>query len=142
MKALSMDLRERIVRAMASGQPMQTTARRFDGSPKTLQRLIAPQQHGGSIAPRPIPDIPRHIDAEGVRQVQERLAAEPDATVLENCAWWAEVSGQQVSEATMWQAIHRLGWMHKKAAHKAALRGGCPGTRTLNLAIKSRLLCH
>jgi hypothetical protein len=67
MKALSKDLCERIVQAMASGQPMQITARRFDGRPKTLQRLMAQQQHGGSIAPLPIPGMPRHIDAEGVR---------------------------------------------------------------------------
>jgi transposase len=113
MRALSMDLRERILRAVASGQPMQTTARRFDVSPKTVQRLVV-QQQTGSIAPRPIPGMPRHIDAAGDRQLQERMVAEPDATVLENCAWWAEVSGQQVSEATMWRAMHRLGWTHKK----------------------------
>ena len=114
MRALSMDLRERIVRAVASGHPQQTTARRFDVSPKTVQRLVAQYQHTGSIAPRPIPGMPRSIDAEGDRLLQERMAAEPDATVLENCAWWAEVSGQQVSEATMWRAMHRLGWTHKK----------------------------
>jgi transposase len=114
MRALSMDLRERILRAVASGQPMQTTARRFDVSPKTVQRLVTQQQQTGSVAPRPIPGLPRHINAEGDRQLRERLAAEPDATVLEHCAWWAEVSGQQVSEATMWRAMRRLGWTHKK----------------------------
>jgi transposase len=109
-----MDLRERILRAVASGQPMQTTARRFAVSPKTVQRLVAQQQQTGSVTPRPIPGMPRHLDPEGDRQLQARLAAEPDATVLENCAWWAEVSGQHVSEATMWRAMHRLGWTHKK----------------------------
>lgn len=114
MRALSMDLRERILGAVASGQPMQTTARRFVVSPKTVQRLVVQQQQTGSVAPRPIPGMPRAIDIEGDRQLQERMGAEPDATVLENCAWWAEVSGQQVSEATMWRAMHRLGWTHKK----------------------------
>jgi transposase len=114
MRTLSMDLRERILRAVVSGQPMQTTARRFDVSPKTVQRLVAQQQHTGSVAPRPIPGMPRHIDAEGDAQLPARMAAEPDATVLENCAWWVEVGGQQVSEATMWRAMHRLGWTHKK----------------------------
>jgi transposase len=114
MKTLSIDLRERIVRVVASGQPMQTTARRFEVSAKTVQRLVAQYQQTGSVAPRPIPGMPRHIDAAGDRQVQERMTAEPDATVLENCAWWAEVSGQQVSEATMWRTMHRLGWTHKK----------------------------
>lgn len=114
MRSLSMDLRERILRAVASGQPMQTAARRFAVSPKTVQRLVAQHEQMGSVAPRPIPGMPRYIDAAGDRQLQTRMAAEPDATVLENCAWWAEVSGQQVSEATMWRAMHRLGWTHKK----------------------------
>jgi transposase len=114
MKALSMDLRERILRAVASGQPMQTTARRFDVSPKTVQRLVVQHRDTGSLAPRPIPGMPRSIGAEGDRQLLERMTLEPDATVLENCAWWAKVSGQQLSEATMWRAMHRLGWTHKK----------------------------
>lgn len=109
-----MDLRERIVRAVASGQPMQTTARRFAVSSKTVQRLVAQQQQTGSVVPHPIPGMPRHIDAAGDRQLAERMAAEPDATVLENAAWWAEVSGQQVSETTMWRAMHRLGWTPQK----------------------------
>jgi transposase len=43
------------------------------------------------------------------------LEAAPDATVLEHCAWWAEQQGQVVSEATMWRALRRLGWTHKKS---------------------------
>jgi hypothetical protein len=58
--------------------------------------------------------MPRHIDMAGDRQLQERMTTEPDATVLENCTWWAKVSGQRVSEATMWRAMCRLGWTHKK----------------------------
>jgi transposase len=46
--------------------------------------------------------------------LQERLAAAPDATVLEHCAWWAEHYGQSLSEATLWRAIRRLGWTHNK----------------------------
>ncbi|MBF6592576.1 MAG: IS630 family transposase, partial [Ktedonobacterales bacterium] len=106
MRALSIDLRERILRAVATGQPLQTTALRFDVSVKTVHRLVVQQRDTGSFAPRPIPGMPRRIDAEGDRQVQDRMVAEPDATVLENCAWWLEISGQQVSEATMWRAMH------------------------------------
>lgn len=109
-----MDLRERILRAVGSGQPMQTTARRFAVSGKTVQRLVVQQRDTGSITPRPIPGLPRRIDAEGDAQLRERMVSAPDATVLENCIWWGEVRGQQVSEATMWRAMHRLGWTHKK----------------------------
>ncbi len=114
MRAYSPDLRERIVAAVAAGQPMQTAARRFAVNVKTVKRLVVRHQETGTLTPRPIPGMPRHIDAEGDARLQERMTTEPDATVLENCAWWADVSGQQVSEATMWRAMHRLGWTHKK----------------------------
>jgi transposase len=114
MRAYSHDLRERIVRAVASGQPMTTTAQRFDVSVKTVQRWVRRYEQTGTVAPRPIPGLPRHLDAAGDRQLQERLTTQPDATVLENCAWWTEVSGRAVSETTMWRAMHRVGWTHKK----------------------------
>ena len=116
MRAYSIDLRERIVDAVASGQPLTTTARRFAVSVKTVQRLVRQQHETGTLAPRPIPGLPRRIGPAEDVQIQERLEAVPDATVLENCAWWAEISGQQVSEPTMWRAMRRLGWTHKKNA--------------------------
>ena len=42
--------------------------------------------------------------------------------MLEHCAWGAEHSGQQLSEATMWRAIRRLGWTHKKRHWQKAER--------------------
>ena len=117
MRAYSMDLRERIVGAVASGQPLTTTARRFAVSVKTVQRLVRQQHDTGTLAPRPIPGLPRHIGPAEEAHLLARMQAVPDATVLENCAWWAEVSGHPVSEPTMWRAMRRLGWTHKKNRH-------------------------
>jgi len=114
MRAYSIDLRERIVGAVASGQPLTTTARRFAVSVKTVQRLVRQQHDTGTLAPRPIPGLPRRIGPAEEAHLLARMQAVPDATVLENCAWWAEVSGHQVSEPTMWRAMRRLGWTHKK----------------------------
>jgi len=117
MRAYSIDLRERLARAVASGQPLATTARRFEVSVKTVQRLVRLQDATGSLAPRPRPGMARRIGVADEERLRERLEAAPDATVLENCAWWVEVRGQQVSEATMWRAMRRLGWTHKKNSH-------------------------
>ncbi len=117
MRAYSQDLRERIVAAVATGQPMQTAARRFAVNVKTVKRLVVRQQETGTLTPRPIPGMPRRIGAMEEALLLQRITTESDATVLENCAWWVEVSGQQVSEATMWRAMHRLGWTHKKKHH-------------------------
>ena len=114
MRAYSIDLKERLVRAVAEGQPMREAARRFGVAVTTVKRAVVQQRETGSLARKPIPGGPRRIGPEQEGVLRARLEAAPDATVLEHCAWWAEQQGQQLSEATMWRALHRLGWTHKK----------------------------
>jgi transposase len=114
MRAYSSDLKERLVRAVAEGQPMREAARRFGVAVTTVKRAVVQQRETGSLERKPIPGGPRRIGPEQEAVLRARLEAAPDATVLEHCAWWAEQQGQQLSEATMWRAIRRLGWTHKK----------------------------
>jgi transposase len=114
MRAYSRDLRERIVRAVADGQPMREAARRFGVWVNTVKRLVVLYQRTGTLTPRPIPGRSRTLNEATLHQQME---AAPDATVLEQCAWWEETQGQVVSEATMWRAMRRLGWTHKKTHH-------------------------
>jgi transposase len=114
MRAYSNDLRERVVRVVAEGRPMREAARRFGVSVSAVKRYVVRQQETGSLTPKPIPGCPRRIGPGQEAILRARLAAEPDATVLEQCAWWAEHRGQRLSEATMWRAMRRLGWTHKK----------------------------
>jgi transposase len=115
MRAYSTDLRERIVRVVAEGRPMREAARRFGVSVSAVKQYLVRQEQTGSLAPTPIPGCPRRIGPEQEAVLLARLEAEPDATVLEHCAWWAEHQGQPLSEATMWRAMRRLGWTHKKS---------------------------
>jgi transposase len=114
MRAYSTDLKERLVRAVAKGQPMREVARRFSVAVNTVKRAVVQERETGSLARKPIPGYPRRIGPDLEAALQARLEAAPDATVLEHCAWWAEHHGQQLSEATMWRAIRRLGWTYKK----------------------------
>ena len=123
MRAYSRDLRERLVRAVAEGQPMSVAARRFDVTFITVKRMVPLQQHTGAVAPRPIPGGIRAIGPAQAEVLRARLAAEPDATVLEQCAWWAEQQGPILSEATMWRAVRRLGGTHKK--NRGSKRKAC-----------------
>ena len=132
MRAYSTDLKERLVRAVADGQPMREAARRFEVAVTTVKRAVVRQRETGSLERKPIPGRPRAIGAEREALLRARLAAAPDATVLEHCAWWAEHQGEQVSETTMWRALHRLGWTHKKSRWRpasATRRPGPPGAR-------------
>ena len=115
MRAYSTDLKERLVRAVANGLPMREAARRFDVAVTTVKRAVVQQRETGSLVRKPIPGRPRTIRREQEALLRARLEAAPDATVLEHCAWWAEHQGQQLSEGTMWRALHRLGWTHKKS---------------------------
>jgi transposase len=132
MRAYSTDLNERLVRAVADGLPMREAARRFDVAVTTVKRAVVQQRERGSLERKPIPGCPRRIGREQEAILLARLEAEPDATVLEHCAWWAEHQGQPLSEATMWRAIRRLGWTHKKSRWQpasATRRSGRPGAR-------------
>ena len=132
MRAYSTDLKERLVRAVADGLPMREAARRFHVAVNTVKRAVVQQRETGSLARKPIPGRPREIRREQDAILLARLEAAPDATVLEHCAWWAEHQGQLLSEATMWRAIRRLGWTHKKSHWQpasATRRRGRPGER-------------
>src|SRR5215469_2315479 len=114
MRAYSTDLKERLVRAVADGQPLRAAARRFGVAVNTVKRAVVQERETGSLARKPIAGCPRRIGPQQEAALRARLEAAPDATVLEHCAWWAEQSGQHLSEATMWRAIRRLGWTQKK----------------------------
>lgn len=132
MRAYSTDLKERLVRAVADGQPLREAARRFRVAVTTVKRAVVQQRETGSLARKPIPGRPRAIRGAREAILRARLADAPDATVLEHCAWWAEQQGQPLSEATMWRAIRRLGWTHKKSRWQlasATRRRALPGAR-------------
>jgi transposase len=132
MRAYSTDLKERLVRAVAAGQPMREAARRFNVCINTVKRAVVQARATGSLERKPIPGYPRRIGPELEAALRARLEAAPSATVLEHCAWWAEHYGQQLSAATMWRAIHRLGWTHKKKHWQpasATKRRAQPGVR-------------
>jgi transposase len=101
MPAYSTDLRERNVRVVAEGRPLGEAARRFGVSVSAVRRYVARQQATGCPERTPIPGGPRTISREHDTILLARLAAEPDTTVLEHYAWWAEHQGQVVSEATI-----------------------------------------
>jgi transposase-like protein len=65
MRAYSTDLKERLVRAVAAGQPMRAAARRFGVAVTTVNRAVVQARETGdgvaSLERRPIPGCPRRI---------------------------------------------------------------------------------
>ena len=92
-RTYSIDLKERLVRAVADGQPMREAARRFGVAVTTVKRAVVQQRETGSLVRKPIPRCPRRIGREQESLPRAPVEAAPDATVEEHCAWCREQQG-------------------------------------------------
>jgi transposase len=115
MKAYSEDLRDRVIRAVAIGTPREDVAGMFAVSVPSIERWLRLKRETGGVAPRPLLGPPAVKTNALVEALPERLTDRADATLEEQCAWWREVSGVEVSTATMSRALTRLGWTRKKS---------------------------
>src|SRR5215218_3989441 len=115
MKAYSEDLRERVVRAVAIGTPRDEVAATFAVSVPTIARWRRVKRETGGLAPTPVPGPVAVKTAAVMAALPERLAEHADATLAEQCSWWRERSGVEVSPATMSRALTRLGCSRKKS---------------------------
>ena len=128
MRAYSVDLRERIVAAVAAGEAHATVARRFGVAVATIGNYLRLRRETGALTPRPRPGGRPGIGPAQYPALRAQLAAAPDATLAEHCATWATAQGSAVSVSTMWRTIGRLGWTVKKNARGGrAGRGGAGG---------------
>src|SRR5918999_28470 len=115
MRAYAIDLRERILHAVARGQPKAAVARTYRVSLSTVKRYTAQHAVTGSVAPRRRTAPPPRIDVAQQSALLAQLAAAPDATLAEHCQAWEQAHGVRVSVPTMWRAIARVGWTSKKS---------------------------
>ena len=115
MKPYSEDLRERVVRA-AIGTPRDDVAAMFAVSVPSIERWLRQKRETGGLAPKPVPGRRELVKMNAVMEaLPARLADRADATLEEQCSWWHEQSGVEVSTATMSRALTRLGWTRKKS---------------------------
>lgn len=116
MRPYSLDLRQRIIAALASGQPVAVVAERFAVSARTVRRYRQQWQEQHTLSPRPIPGRQRLIPVALDEELRQQVASHPDATLREHCQLWAIHTGQRLSPATMCRALQRLAWTVKKSA--------------------------
>ena len=114
MRAYSVDLRERVIRAVEADEPRAAVAARFAVSVPTIERWVRLKRETGGLGRRRVPGAVAVKTAGLPGALPGRLAEHADATLAEHCAWWREASGFEVSPATMCRALARLGWTRKK----------------------------
>lgn len=120
MKAYSLDLRERIVRAVARGMPHTVAASTFGVGRATVERYVRLQRETGTLAPRPIPGRPPTIPPSQAALLGAQVAAAPDATLGEHCATWARARGARLSPSAMQRTLARLRVTRKKRSSTPA----------------------
>jgi transposase len=115
MRAYSDDHRSRVVAAVDGGMPRGEAARVFGVGRATVKRYLALRRQTGALAPRPRRGPPPVKMSALATALPPRLAAAPDATLAEHCAWYEQTAGVRVADTTMSRVIRRLDWTRKKS---------------------------
>jgi transposase len=115
MRAYSLDVRERVVRAVDQGYSRTEISKLFSVSSATLKRYLKRRRETGHLHARPIPGRPPQKRVPLCEGLVAQLEAHP-ATLEMHCQCWEQATGVRVSTSTMSRAIRRLGWTRKKKA--------------------------
>lgn len=115
MKAYSLDLRERIVRAVEGGMSQPEAARLFHVGERTVKRYLRQWRTTGSLRCAPRPGKAPAVAADQHPTVLAQLRAAPDATLAEHCARWRERTGTAISPSAWCRLERRVGWTRKKS---------------------------
>ena len=112
MKAISQDLRERILETVQRGDgTLRQIARRFLVSVSFITRLLQLHHSTGSLQPRPQGGgNPPVLGPEGLEQLQELVRQQPDARLDE----LRQRLGVSCSLMTISRALRKLGLPRKK----------------------------
>lgn len=118
MKAYSVDLRERVLDALANGMSRAEVCRLFQVSEGSLKRWLRLQRAGQSLEARLPPGRPARITPAQQESVQRLVEALPDATLAEYSSEWNQLHDRPISQWTIGRAIRRAGITRKKRVSK------------------------
>jgi putative transposase len=106
---LSVDLRERVVAAVAAGEYIAKVARRFGVTRPTIYSWLALREETGSVEPRTRPERGRVLD-EYREQIEEKFAGNSSVTLVE----LKEQLDLPVGISALWEALDEWGLTFKK----------------------------
>jgi transposase len=114
MKAYSLDLREKVLRAVDQGYARGEIVKLLGVSRATIKRYLKQRRETGEVAPKAIPGRPPKKLGALSAELEAQLRAHDDVSLAEQCRLWEHSHGVKVSPSTMNEAIKRLGWTRKK----------------------------
>lgn len=114
MRPYSLDLRERIVQALAEGQTYQQVAQRFNVSVPTVGRYQRLAKIQDTLAPKPLPGRKLACNQEEQEQLRQLIEQRQDWTIASLQVAWQEQTGKLISSSCLHHWMRRLGFSHKK----------------------------
>lgn len=114
MKAYSLDLRERVVKALLAGGSVREVSERFSVSHDTVRRYQLRHEQSQSLSPLPRLGRAPRVPAEEQEAFVAMIRENPNATVLEMSALWQERTGVLLPRATFYDHMRRAGGRFKK----------------------------
>ena len=115
MRPFSLDLRQRIVEALQSGQTRPAVAERFGVSLATVDRFAKQWREKKDLSPRPITGRPRAILATQQEVLQNLITTQKDATLESLSKALEEQTGKKVSLSALQRNLVWLGYSYKKS---------------------------
>lgn len=116
-KAVSQDLRLRLVRGIAEGKSRRAVAAQFEVAPSTAVRVQARYAATGSIEPGRQGRPAGSGKLGAYRQViVEKVRARPDITMPELGAWLEGEHGVRADPSNLSKLLCREGFTYKKSA--------------------------
>ena len=111
----SIDLRARIVHAVIHQRlSLSQAAETFSVGRATVERYVRQYRQKGNLTPRTSPGRPRLLNTEGEQQLRALLNEKNDLKLEDRCRQWEEMTGTQISTATMSRWIKRVEVTRKK----------------------------
>lgn len=114
MASISLDLRERILQALADDSSSLRVAERFSVSASFVRKLRLQVKRTGDPSPGKAPGKERLVQGSSEKRLRELIAKYPDATLVELAKLLERSARIAVSETTMWRSLRRLGLTRKK----------------------------
>lgn len=115
MRAFSLDLRQRVVEALQSGQTRPKVSERFGVSLATIDRLARQWRQTQDLAPRPIPGRARAITENEREILQTLMETQKDPTLTSLAQALLEQTGKTVSISALQRNLVWLGYSYKKS---------------------------
>ena len=116
MRAYSIDLRERVVASVESGEcNIPEAARRYKVSEPTLERWVARQRRTGTCGPLLHAGGPARKLADAEAVIRAAVKAQPDATLQELCEQVEKKTQIRSNPSMMYRELVRLQLPRKKS---------------------------